>query len=156
MIDTVSYFNIIPYDITQFLLKFFYGLITEINFQNVLLCSDAYIIIYFSNKKYWQMIRNICLYDSWFYFSVYNRICKYVINCSRSVSRNTCWFVNCGNHSTAKHQIYKALNFFIVFIIYKTYIEISVIRISFLHTSFFSSRSCKFFSNNIVSPCGGL
>ena len=43
MIDTVSYFNIIPYDITQFLLKFFYGFfMTDITFQNVLLCSDTY------------------------------------------------------------------------------------------------------------------
>ena len=57
-------------------------------------------------------IRNIFLYDSWFYCSVFNRICKHVISCSRSVSRNTCWFVNCGNHSTVKHQIYKALKIF--------------------------------------------
>ena len=64
MIDTVSYFNIIPYDTRNFCLNFFYGLITDITFQNVLLCSDAYVNVYFSNKKYWTMIRNICIYDS--------------------------------------------------------------------------------------------
>ena len=59
MIDTVKCFNIIPCDITQFLLKFLYGLITDISFQNVLLCFDVNINVYFSNKKYWKMIRNI-------------------------------------------------------------------------------------------------
>ena len=64
MVDTVKYFNIILCDITEFLLKFLYGLITDITFQNVLLCFDVNINVYFSNKKCWKMIRNMCLYDS--------------------------------------------------------------------------------------------
>ena len=51
MIDTVKYFNIIPCDITQFLLKYLYGFITDVIFQNVLLCFDVNINVYISNKK---------------------------------------------------------------------------------------------------------
>ena len=155
MIDTVKYFNINPCDIMQFLPKFLYGLITDIMFQNVLLCFDVNINIYYSNKKYQKMIRNICPYDSSFYFSVYNSVCKHMINCNCSVSLNPCWSVNYRNHSTAKHQIYKALNFFIVFKFQKIYIEVSHYKKLFFTYIMSPQKILQVFPNDVVSSCGG-
>ena len=84
------------------ILCFMYVLCTILH---VLLCSDGKINVYFSNKKYWKMIRNTCIYHSWFYFSIYNRICEHMFNWGLSVSRNMCCFFNSRNHSTVKRQI---------------------------------------------------
>ena len=49
--DTVTFFNIISCNIKQFLLKFLYGLITDISFQNVLLRFDVWIYVIFKKQK---------------------------------------------------------------------------------------------------------
>ena len=59
MIDTVNYFKIISFDIMQFLLKFIYGLIRDITFENVYLFFDVNINFFFSNKKYWKIKPNV-------------------------------------------------------------------------------------------------
>ena len=32
---------------------------------------------------------------------------KHLINCNRGISRNLCWFVNCGNYSAAKQEAFE-------------------------------------------------
>ena len=59
MIDTVNYFKIISFDIMQFLLKFIYGLIRDITFENVYLFFDVNINFFFSNKKCWKIKPNV-------------------------------------------------------------------------------------------------
>ena len=55
MIDALKYFNIIPYDIMQFLLTFFYTMIRDIMFQvycSVLILTSSFTLATNSTGKW--------------------------------------------------------------------------------------------------------
>ena len=111
---------------------------------SVLMLTSSFTLATKSIGK-WSKISAFMIADfiSVFIIEVVN---KHVINCSRSVSRNLCWFVNCGNYYAAKHQTFETSKLWTFLLFWKPrrfILESPVIRTCFLHTSCLKRRSCK-------------